>query len=34
MAIRPRTRLQLRRAVITAALGALVVPACAGAAVK
>jgi hypothetical protein len=34
MEIRPRTRLQLRRAVLTAALGALVVPATAGAAVK
>src|SRR4051794_968950 len=34
MVIRPRTRLQLRRAVVTAALGALVVPATAGAATK
>src|SRR3954471_24562373 len=34
MVLRPRTRLQLRRAVLTAALGALVVPATAGAATK
>src|SRR4051812_17002715 len=34
MVLRPRTRLQLRRAVMTAALGALVVPATAGAATK
>src|SRR3954464_15631324 len=34
MVIRPRTRLQLRRAVVTAVLGALVVPATAGAATK
>src|SRR4051812_42681996 len=34
MEIRPRTRLQLRRAVLVAALGALVVPATAGAAVQ
>src|SRR4051794_32926131 len=34
MVLRSRTRLQLRRAVVTAALGALVVPATAGAAAK
>src|SRR3954469_18472543 len=34
MVLRPRTRLHLRRAVLTAALGALVVPATAGAATK